>query len=114
MLVGILGLQGDVKEHVQALIRVGTKARLIKGADDLDGIDGLIIPGGESTTITKLILSSSLKLPIKALINQGLPVWGTCAGVIVLCKGGILESVDTKIEKNAYGPQINSFIQGAK
>jgi 5'-phosphate synthase pdxT subunit len=110
-MIGILALQGDVIEHVNKLTERGTPSRLIRYPEHLEGIKGLILPGGESTTLTKLIRLSGLEQPIKNLIKSGLPVWGTCAGVILLSKGGILECVDLEVERNAYGAQLDSFVK---
>jgi 5'-phosphate synthase pdxT subunit len=114
MIIGILGLQGDVAEHITYLCLQGIVARVIKKPHELEGIEGLIIPGGESTTISKLLVSSGLLQPIKALIDEGLPVWGTCAGVILLSQEGLLESAPVKATRNAYGAQIHSFIGHGK
>ena len=113
-MIGILGLQGDIAEHAHALGRLGRQSKTIKHPGDISGIKGLILPGGESTAISKLLLSSSLVSPIKDLINRGIPVWGTCAGVILLSRGGILESANVEVERNAYGSQLDSFVTKAK
>jgi 5'-phosphate synthase pdxT subunit len=110
-MIGILALQGDVIEHANALAARGFPSQLIRYPEHLEGINGLIIPGGESTTLTKLIRLSGLEKPLKELIKSGIPVWGTCAGVILLSKGGILECVDAHIERNAYGAQLDSFVK---
>jgi pyridoxal 5'-phosphate synthase pdxT subunit len=110
-MIGILALQGDVIEHANALAVRSIPCKFIRYPEHLEGIEGLIIPGGESTTMTKLIRLSGLEKPLKELIKSGLPVWGTCAGVILLSKGGILESVDVHVERNAYGAQLDSFIK---
>ena len=110
-MIGILALQGDVIEHVNALAARGSSCKLIRYPEHLKGINGLIIPGGESTTLTKLIRLSGLEKPLNELIKSGLPVWGTCAGVILLSKGGILECVDLEVERNAYGAQLDSFVK---
>ncbi|HVN72432.1 MAG TPA: pyridoxal 5'-phosphate synthase glutaminase subunit PdxT [Desulfomonilia bacterium] len=110
MVIGILALQGNVCEHRENLERYGAQNLLIRRPDELDGIDGLILPGGESTAMRKLIVSSGLKEPLRELILQGLPVWGTCAGVVLLAEGGIWQSVDIQVERNAYGSQIHSRV----
>jgi pyridoxal 5'-phosphate synthase pdxT subunit len=110
-MIGILALQGDVIEHAGKLTEHGISSRLIRYPEHLEGIRGLILPGGESTTLTKLIRLSGLDKPIMDLIKSGLPVWGTCAGVILLSKGGILECVDLEVERNAYGAQLDSFVK---
>jgi 5'-phosphate synthase pdxT subunit len=108
MTIGILALQGNVREHRLNLDRHGVQSRCIRSPLELDGIDGLILPGGESSAMRKLIVSSGLKEPVQGLIRQGLPVWGTCAGVILLAAGGIWQSVDIEVQRNAYGSQVHS------
>lgn len=110
MLIGILALQGNVREHAQNLERHKVACRPVKIPGELGGIDGLILPGGESTALKRLIENSGLKDPVQRLIQEGLPVWGTCAGVILLAEGGIWESVDVTVERNAYGSQVHSRI----
>ena len=110
-MIGILALQGDVIEHANALAARSIPCKLIRYPEHLEGINGLIIPGGESTTLTKLIWLSGLEKPLNALIKSGLPVWGTCAGVILLSKGGILECSDVEVHRNAYGAQLDSFVK---
>ncbi len=110
MIVGILSLQGNVREHRSNLERHGVESRCIRNPLELDGIDALILPGGESTAMRKLIESSGLKAPVQKLIMQGVPVWGTCAGVILLAQGGVWQSVDIKVDRNAYGSQIHSRV----
>ncbi|MCD6280611.1 MAG: pyridoxal 5'-phosphate synthase glutaminase subunit PdxT [Deltaproteobacteria bacterium] len=113
-MIGILGLQGDVIEHVAAFNRLGVKTKIVKHPPDLNGIKGLVLPGGESTTITKLLVSSGLTQPVDNMIKKGLPTWGTCAGVILLSRGGILENVDIEVKRNAYGSQLDSFVANAR
>ncbi|HEY9159945.1 MAG TPA: pyridoxal 5'-phosphate synthase glutaminase subunit PdxT [Desulfomonilia bacterium] len=110
-MIGILALQGDVVEHANKLAERGIPYKYIRYPEHLEGIKGLILPGGESTTLTKLIRLAGLVEPLKKLIKTGLPVWGTCAGVILLSKGGILECIDVNIERNAYGAQLDSFVK---
>ncbi|AKA48306.1 glutamine amidotransferase [uncultured archaeon] len=122
MIIGIVGFQGDVSEHSDILQRLSREegmeisVRLIRKKEDLEGIDGLIIPGGESTTIYKLLKQYSIYDLIKERIERGLPVMGTCAGVILLSRDTGDERVegmgalDVRINRNAYGRQINSFI----
>ena len=107
-MIGILALQGNVREHRLNLERHGVQSRCIRSPIELDGIDGLILPGGESSAMRKLIVSSGLKEPVQGLILQGLPVWGTCAGVILLAEGGIWQSLDIEVQRNAYGSQVYS------
>ena len=84
MNVGVLALQGDFREHLTALAECGAKALTVKSLAELNSIDALVIPGGESTTISKLATAFELKNPIKELIKNGLPVYGSCAGMIML------------------------------
>ncbi len=107
-MIGILALQGNVREHRLNLERHGAQSRCIRSPIELDGIDGLILPGGESSAMRKLIVSSGLKELVQGLIQQGLPVWGTCAGVILLASGGVWQSVDIEVQRNAYGSQVYS------
>jgi 5'-phosphate synthase pdxT subunit len=110
MMIGILALQGNVREHRLNLERHGVLCRCIRRPFELDGIDGLILPGGESSAMRKLIVSSGLKEPVQGLIRQGLPVWGTCAGIILLAAGGIWQSLDIEVQRNAYGSQVYSRV----
>lgn len=114
MLIGILALQGNIREHRDNLERHGVQSRYIKKSTDLNGIDGLVLPGGESTAMIRLIVSCGLKEPIQDLIRQGLPVWGTCAGVILLVRGGVWPCVDIRVDRNAYGSQLNSRVVNGK
>ena len=121
--VGILALQGAYLEHLNVLRRLGVQALPIRKAKELAHVQALIIPGGESTTIGKLMARWDLFEPIKAFIEAGKPVWGTCAGMIVLAKdigqtpqsgGGHvvptrLGVMDIKVDRNAYGRQVDSF-----
>ena len=84
MKVGVLALQGDVREHVSSLIACGVNPSAIRRIEELEAIDALIIPGGESTTIAQLAEHYELLLPIRARINKGMPVYGSCAGMILL------------------------------
>ncbi len=116
MNVGVLALQGSVQEHVQALSLCKVQPILVKTSQDLDKIAGLIIPGGESTTIGKLLNWYGLDQIIKNKVKNGLPVYGTCAGAILLAKKitgshqvDSLKLIDMEIERNAYGSQLDSF-----
>ncbi len=109
-MIGILGLQGDVSEHRSYLLSRYPSIRIVKKPSDLIGIQGLVLPGGESTTMTKLIRSSGLEDPVRTLLLQGLPVWGTCAGTILLSRGGIWPVVEAEVERNAYGTQLHSRV----
>lgn len=115
MKVGVLSLQGGVIEHISHLKMLDVDAIEVKTIDDLKSLDGLILPGGESTTIGKLLRETNLFLPIKSLILSGLPTWGTCAGMILLAKEiendhrRHFEVMDIKVKRNAFGRQIDSF-----
>lgn len=120
LVIGILALQGSVIEHKNILNSLGTKVIEVKYHKDLEIIDGLIIPGGESTTINKLLKDFLLLEPLREAIQNGLPVWGTCAGLIVLAKeienkeNESIGVMDINVKRNAYGGQINSFIKEAE
>ncbi len=114
MKVGVLALQGDFIEHVQALKRLGHEAVEVRLPRHLDGLDALIMPGGESTTFGKLAVRWGLIEPIQTFAHSGKPVWGTCAGLIFLAKNvgrdqQTLGLMDVKVERNAFGRQIDSF-----
>jgi 5'-phosphate synthase pdxT subunit len=117
-LIGVLDLQGDVREHVVALHEVDAGSRLVKGPRELEGLDGLILPGGESTTLSMLLESTGLFDPIAARMEAGeLPVFGTCAGLILLARevlGGrpdqrTFGALDAVVRRNGYGRQRQSF-----
>lgn len=115
-IIGILGMQGAITEHQEILIQIPhTKTRIVKTAKDLDCIDGLILPGGESTAIGKLLDYFSLKEILQQKIISGLPVFGTCAGLILLAKNienqtnTHLATMDITVKRNGYGSQLNSF-----
>jgi pyridoxal 5'-phosphate synthase pdxT subunit len=113
--VGALALQGAFAEHAAMLRRLGAGAREVRLPADLDGLDGLIIPGGESTTIGKLLVEFGLLEPLRVLVGRDFPVYGTCAGAILLARdiGGLdqplLARMDTVVERNAFGRQLQSF-----
>ena len=113
--IGVLALQGAFIEHIHALDRIGIAGREVRLSTDLDGLDGLIIPGGESTTIGKLMVQYCLDAPIRERAQAGFPVWGTCAGMILLAKdiGGLRQPLigvmDVVVERNAFGRQVDSF-----
>ncbi|GMA50726.1 pyridoxal 5'-phosphate synthase subunit PdxT [Alicyclobacillus contaminans] len=115
MKIGILALQGAVREHQQMLEKLGAETVLIKKPEHLDGIEGLVVPGGESTTMGKLLREYDLLQPIKAMGEQGLPVFGTCAGMIVMAKRiqgadePHLGLMDVEVNRNSFGRQVNSF-----
>ncbi len=113
--IGVLALQGAVREHIRMLERCGVNARTIKKVEQLEGLDGLIIPGGESTTIGKLIELYGFAEPIKRLAASGVPIYGTCAGLILISEGvtegrqPLLNLMDIEVERNAFGRQTESF-----
>ncbi len=113
--IGVLSLQGGVIEHIHHITKLGHEGIEIKKLEDMNGLDGIILPGGESTTIGKLLRETKMLIPLRDKILSGLPVWGTCAGMILLAKyiEGIdqeyLKVMDIKVKRNAYGSQINSF-----
>jgi 5'-phosphate synthase pdxT subunit len=106
--IGVLALQGAFVEHISMLDKLGVEAFPIRLPQDLKGIDGLIIPGGESTAIAKLMQSYNLTEAIRELALDGLPVFGTCAGMILLAKNAI-GAINIEVERNAFGRQIDSF-----
>jgi 5'-phosphate synthase pdxT subunit len=115
MNVGVLALQGDFIEHIQMLERMGVKSKEIRLPRELEGIDALIMPGGESTTFAKLAVRWGLMEPIRNFIRSGKPTWGTCAGLIFLAKHigreqPTLEMMDITVNRNAFGRQVDSFI----
>lgn len=118
--VGVLGLQGSVEEHLAMLERIdGAEGVNVKTVKELETVDGLILPGGESTTISKLLRIFGLFEPLRDRIENGMPVWGTCAGLILLAKKIIGEEahlgvMDICAERNAYGRQIDSFSTEAR
>ncbi|HEY5476258.1 MAG TPA: pyridoxal 5'-phosphate synthase glutaminase subunit PdxT [Tepidiformaceae bacterium] len=114
-IVGVLALQGDFREHREMLERMGHEVREIRKPEQLDPLDALIIPGGESTTIARLILSNDFQQPLRDFCASGRPVWGTCAGAILLARNvdnldrpGI-EAMDISVRRNAFGRQVDSF-----
>ena len=108
VLIGVLALQGGFDAHAQALEEVGARARRVRVPADLDGLDGLVIPGGESTTITLGVEREGLAEPLRELVRSGLPVLGTCAGMIMLDRDH-LDLLDVSVRRNAFGRQLASF-----
>ncbi|WP_291443835.1 pyridoxal 5'-phosphate synthase glutaminase subunit PdxT [Desulfovibrio sp.] len=113
--VGVLALQGAFREHVAAVASLGATAREVRQLKDIEGIDALIIPGGESTTIGKLLNEWNMLEPLRQRILDGMPVYGSCAGLILLCRDiensdqprlGVL---DATVRRNAFGRQVDSF-----
>jgi 5'-phosphate synthase pdxT subunit len=115
--VGVFALQGDVREHLRTLSSINVDAIEVRNAADLASVDGLILPGGESTTISKLIDIFSLRKALTEFISSGKPVFGTCAGMIMLANEVLdaasgqrsLESMDISVRRNAFGSQLDSF-----
>jgi pyridoxal 5'-phosphate synthase pdxT subunit len=115
--VGVLALQGDVAEHLRALAATGAAAVPVRRPEQLDEVDGLIIPGGESTTIWKLAVAFDLMEPVRKRIEAGLPAFGCCAGMIMLADrlvDGIdgqetFGGIDMTVRRNAFGRQVDSF-----
>lgn len=107
-LIGVLALQGDFEAHRRVLEGLGAEVREVRVVGDLDGIEGLVIPGGESTTITLGVEREGLAEPIRALAREGLPVLGSCAGLIMLDREH-LGLMDMRAERNAFGRQVRSF-----
>lgn len=114
--VGVLALQGAFIEHIAVLRKLGLETREVRLPEQLDGLDGLIIPGGESTTIGKLLVAYNLLDKMRALAETGLPIFGTCAGMIVLAKDTVqgyeqplLNLMDIVVHRNGFGRQIDSF-----
>jgi pyridoxal 5'-phosphate synthase pdxT subunit len=115
--IGVLALQGDVREHVRVLEHVGADVVLVRRPDELGRVDGLVLPGGESSVIDKLSRSFGMREPIRDAIASGLPVFGTCAGLILLADaitGGIegqqtFGGLDVVVARNAFGGQVESF-----
>ena len=115
MRIGVLALQGAVREHIQMIERCGARGVGIKRPSGLSDVNGLIIPGGESTAIGKLIDEYGFAGPIKEMAARGVPIYGTCAGLILVAKrvkgrhGTILGLADVTVERNAFGRQVDSF-----
>jgi pyridoxal 5'-phosphate synthase pdxT subunit len=118
--IGVLALQGDVAEHLWLLADAGVEAVPVKRADELDGLDGIVLPGGESTTVGKLLDRYGLLEPLRERLRGGLPALGTCAGAIVLGREALLADgrpsdqpllgvLDTVARRNAFGRQVASF-----
>lgn len=116
--VGVLALQGDVREHLRVLRECGVDPVAVRRPDELAAVDGLVIPGGESTTIVKLARVFDLLDPLRVRIKEGLPVYGSCAGMILLAdrvdEGGspldeTIGGIDMSVRRNAFGRQVDSF-----
>ena len=113
--IGVLAIQGDFAEHLGMLRRLDTEAREVRLPGELDGLDGLIIPGGESTTQARLMDLYGIREPLKARVRDGMAVWGTCAGLIMRAQRLVedrpepLGLMDLDAQRNAYGRQVDSF-----
>ncbi len=117
--IGVLALQGDVREHAHALERSGTRALRVRREAELRGIQGIVLPGGESTVIDKLLRAFGLFEPLRAALRAGLPAYGSCAGMILLADRladaaagqQTLGGLDVTVRRNAFGRQVDSFEQ---
>lgn len=117
MRIGVLALQGDFYEHMAMLRRLGAEAAEVRLPGELAGLDGLILPGGESTTIGKMAVAYGLVEPLRALAAAGRPLWGTCAGLILLAREAVdgvpgqplLGLLDIAVVRNGFGRQVDSF-----
>jgi 5'-phosphate synthase pdxT subunit len=115
--VGVLALQGDVREHARSLIEAGAQPVEVRRPDELSQVDGLVLPGGESTTIGKLLALFELLEPLRAAVKTGLPVYGSCAGMILLADEVLdgrpdqptVGGLDIAVRRNAFGRQVDSF-----
>jgi 5'-phosphate synthase pdxT subunit len=115
--IGVLGLQGDFREHARALEVAGAAAVVVRRPEELDGVDGLVVPGGESTTIGKLLDRFGILAPLRGRIEDGMPVYGTCAGLILMASEiegpqdapHRLGVMDIAVRRNGYGRQVDSF-----
>lgn len=113
--IGVLALQGDFAEHITVFSKLGVEAFEVRLPEQLEDLDGLVVPGGESTTFTRLMAEYGLREPIRRLAEEGVPIWGTCAGMIVLARRASdldrpgLGVMDIVVERNAFGRQVDSF-----
>jgi 5'-phosphate synthase pdxT subunit len=115
--IGVLALQGDFEAHLKMLAELGVEGKAVRLPTHLDDLDGIILPGGESTTIGKLMVLYGLDKPLQQKIREGFPVWGTCAGLILLARETdnaltgqpLLASMDIRVRRNAFGSQRESF-----
>lgn len=116
-LIGVLSLQGDVREHMRSLVRAGARAIPVGSESDLASVDGLVIPGGESTTMSKLAIADGLLDPLRAARQSGLPMYGSCAGMIMLADRiedarpdqEAIGGIEMVVRRNAFGRQVDSF-----
>ncbi len=115
--IGVLALQGDVREHLAALARAGAEGRPVRRAEELDGLDAIVLPGGESTTMDKLARAFGVRDPLRLALQTGLPAYGSCAGMILLADRVLdgppdqetLGGIDMTVRRNAFGRQVASF-----
>lgn len=115
--VGVLALQGDVREHQRALAECGLRSLLVRRPEELATVHALILPGGESTTMSRLLVAFGLLAPLRARLRDGMPAYGSCAGMILLSKQILegrpdqqqLDALDTVVRRNAFGRQVASF-----
>jgi 5'-phosphate synthase pdxT subunit len=115
--VGVLALQGDVREHLAALSRAGARAMSVRRPEELAAVDGLVLPGGESTTVSRLLDTFELLAPLRQRLADGMPAYGSCAGMILLAKELLdgrpdqhqLGALDMLVRRNAFGRQVDSF-----
>jgi 5'-phosphate synthase pdxT subunit len=115
--VGVLGLQGDVREHLRAVRECGLDSVLVRRAEELAEVDALILPGGESTTMSRLLVAFDLMEPLRIRLAEGMPAYGSCAGMILLCRDVLdgrpdqrqLAVLDAVVRRNAFGRQVDSF-----
>ncbi|MEJ7873462.1 MAG: pyridoxal 5'-phosphate synthase glutaminase subunit PdxT [Rubrobacteraceae bacterium] len=113
--IGVLALQGDVREHVEILKKLGVESVEVRGVEDLKGLAGLIVPGGESTTIGKMMVESGLLDGVRSFFYKGGPVWGTCAGMVLAASATtgarqpLLGLMNALVERNGFGRQVHSF-----
>ncbi|RNI22859.1 pyridoxal 5'-phosphate synthase glutaminase subunit PdxT [Flexivirga caeni] len=116
-MIGVLAVQGDVREHVACLESLGATTRLVRRPAELDGLDGIVLPGGESTTMDKLLRAFELRDPLRERLSAGLPAYGSCAGMILLADRVLdatadqqtLGGMDVTVRRNAFGRQVDSF-----
>jgi 5'-phosphate synthase pdxT subunit len=115
--IGVLAVQGDFAEHISVLKKLGVAAREVRLPDQMKGLDGLVIPGGESTTLSRLMSLYKLREPVEQMAREGRAVWGTCAGMIMLAQEITeqdpvpLRLMDIGVRRNAFGRQVDSFEQ---
>jgi len=115
MRIGVLALQGSFAEHIQSFRRLGVSAPEVRLPEHLVGLHGLVIPGGESTTVSHLLNEYELFSPLSKMIGEGFPVWGTCAGLILLARRStvmphpILAAIDISVDRNGWGRQVDSY-----